>query len=165
MRKKLDFVFDNTTHHIFFGSEGVVEVKKNQSTPKKMVCRSEGEDYLYSNVAYASSDDTDDMPLLEPADAENNENNHHVVNPAEEEDHINNDQRTQHEEDEYYRELLQALSDYYTRENTTLRQSVLFPSTQDLSPPPLRRQINNNQLLSEVLYENMRSMFQYMIHE
>lgn len=130
-----------------------------------MVCRSEGENYLYSNVAYASSEDTDDMPLLERADADReNENNHHVVNPAEEDDNDNNDQRTQNEEDEYYRELLQALSNYYTAENTTLRQSVLFPSTQDLSPPPLRRQIHN-QLLSEVLYENMRSMFQYINQE
>jgi hypothetical protein len=131
-----------------------------------MVCRSEGEDYLYSNVAYTYTDDTDDMPLLEQADTDDNDESHHYANPAEEEeDDVNNDQRTQNEEDEYYRELLQALSNYYDGENTHVRQSVLFPSTQDLTPPPLRRQIHNNQLLSEVLYENMRSIFQQIIYE
>lgn len=154
-------------HHYFhFHPRYRGESKIKKSSPfLKMVCRSEGEDYLYSNVAYASSEDTDDMPLLERADADQDDNRHFVVNPAEEDDNdINNDQRTQNDDDEYYRELLEALSNYYTAENTTLRQSVLFPSTQDLSPPPLRRQIHN-QLLSEVLYENMRSMFQYINQE
>lgn len=125
-----------------------------------MVCFTD--EPIYNNM-YNSDDD---MPALEYPE-EYPEEDEVIINPAEDEevvgqirrrmdDNEDEDQRQPNDYEEYFEEMLEYYSD------SLQRQSVIFPTTFDL-PPQLSRggggRPRQRQLLSEILYENLRVMF------
>ena len=125
-----------------------------------MVCFTD--EPIYNNM-YNSDDD---MPALEYPE-EYPEEDEVIINPAEDEevvgqirrrmdDNEDEDQRQPNDYEEYLEEMLEYYSD------SLQRQSVIFPTTFDL-PPQLSRggggRPRQQQLLSEILYENLRVMF------
>ena len=141
----------------------------SQSLHKKnMVCFTG--DPIYNNVLYEEDYD-DDMPALEYPE-EYPEEDEVIINPAEEDyneeasEEVVGQRRMRRDDDERqpndYEDYLEEMLEYYNE-----RQSVLFPTTFDLPPqlsrgggePNGRPRQRQQQLLSEILYENLRVMF------
>lgn len=128
-------------------------------------------DPIYNFIYEETSDD--DMPALEypeeypeedeviinPAEEDYNEESEEVVGQRRRRRDDDGDERQPNDYDEYLEEMLEYYND------SAQRQSVLFPTTFDL-PPQLSRggggvrpRQRQQQLLSEILYENLRMMF------
>jgi hypothetical protein len=120
-----------------------------------MVCRFD-ETHYFDNTAYFIYDE-ETMPSLEQTEVE--EHQDEPINPADEDNESDNtkNEDNHNEDDIYYRRLLNVVNDYYNSPDNNYRQSVLFPCTDDLLPSS-----RPNQLLSEVLYENMKNILELM---
>lgn len=134
-----------------------------------MVCFT-GDPMIYNNRIYEEENSDDDMPALEypeeypeeeviinPAEEDYNEESEEVVGQRRRRRDDDGDERQPNDYDEYLEEMLE----YYNE-----RQSVLFPTTFDLPPQlsrgggePNRPRQRQQQLLSEILYENLRMIF------
>ena len=137
-----------------------------------MVCFT-GDPMIYNNRIYEENSD-DDMPALEypeeypeeeviinPAEEDYNEESEEVVGQRRRRRDDDGDERQPNDYDEYLEEMLEYYND------SIQRQSVFFPTTFDLPPqlsrgggePHGRPRQRQQQLLSEILYENLRVMF------
>jgi hypothetical protein len=133
-----------------------------------MVCFADGPIYNNSSNNMYTDNTDDDMPELEYPD-EYQEEEEVIVNPAEDQEESEEQQRTLDDDGNErqpndYEAYLEEMLDYYN--DSLQHQPVFFPTTFDL-PPQLSRggvesgrpRQRQQQLLSEILYENLRVMF------